>query len=80
MRRTVVKVLASAWPQPRKKPPPRGSKLASRAPTPAVYVAGLGPQMMKLTGWRTAGTVTWMAGPRTLSEHDRPALRGAVGD
>jgi 5,10-methylenetetrahydromethanopterin reductase len=21
-----------------------------------------------------------MAGPRTLSEHDRPALRGAVGD
>lgn len=26
-RRTVVKALASAWPQPRKKPPPRGSKL-----------------------------------------------------
>jgi transposase len=26
-RRTVVKALASAWPQPRKKPPPRPSKL-----------------------------------------------------
>jgi transposase len=26
-RRTVVKALASAWPQPRKKPPPRASKL-----------------------------------------------------
>ncbi|WIV62340.1 hypothetical protein [Amycolatopsis nalaikhensis] len=26
-RRTVVKAIASAWPQPRKKPPPRPSKL-----------------------------------------------------
>ncbi|MEO3825346.1 hypothetical protein [Actinomadura sp. B10D3] len=26
-RRTIVKALSSAWPEPRKKPPPRGSKL-----------------------------------------------------
>jgi transposase len=31
-RRTVVKALASAWPEPRKKPPPRASKLDAFKP------------------------------------------------
>jgi 5,10-methylenetetrahydromethanopterin reductase len=56
----------------------RGSLRIPGAPTPPVYIAALGPQMLRLAGRRTAGTVTWMTGPRTVSEHVRPALREAV--
>jgi 5,10-methylenetetrahydromethanopterin reductase len=48
--------------------------------TPAVYVAALGPQILKVTGRRAAGTVTYMAGPRTLAEHIIPVLRGAADE
>jgi hypothetical protein len=48
------------------------------APTPQVYLAALGPQMLKLAGRRTAGTVTLLAGPKTLSEHIGPTLREAA--
>jgi len=48
------------------------------APAPAVYIAALGPQMLRLAGRRTAGTVTWMTGPRTLGEHIGPTLRAAA--
>ncbi|MCV7301921.1 TIGR03564 family F420-dependent LLM class oxidoreductase [Mycobacterium barrassiae] len=48
------------------------------APEPEVYVAALGPQMLRLTGRRTAGTLTWMTGPKTLAEHVVPTLRGAA--
>jgi 5,10-methylenetetrahydromethanopterin reductase len=58
----------------------RGELRIPGAPTPPVYIAALGPQMLKLAGRRTAGTVTWMTGPRTVSEHVRPALREAAGD
>ncbi|MGK2929352.1 MAG: LLM class F420-dependent oxidoreductase [Acidimicrobiales bacterium] len=43
-----------------------------------VMVAALGPQMLALAGARTAGTVTWMTGPRTIEEHTGPALRAAA--
>lgn len=34
-RRTIIKALASAWPEPRKKPPRRPSKLDPSASAPA---------------------------------------------
>jgi F420-dependent oxidoreductase-like protein len=48
------------------------------APEPELYLAALGPQMLRLTGRRTAGTLTWMTGPKTLAEHVVPTLRGAA--
>lgn len=43
-----------------------------------VQVAALGPQLLRLAGARTAGTITWMTGPRTIAEHTAPALRKAA--
>ena len=43
-----------------------------------VQVAALGPQMLKLAGARTAGTITWMTGPRTIAEHTVPTLHAAA--
>lgn len=43
-----------------------------------VQVAALGPQMLKLAGARTAGTITWMTGPRTIADHTAPTLRDAA--
>jgi len=43
-----------------------------------VQVAALGAQMLKLAGARTAGTITWMTGPRTIEEHTAPTLRAAA--
>jgi 5,10-methylenetetrahydromethanopterin reductase len=58
----------------------RGRLTIPDAPTPPVYLAALGPQMLRLAGRRTAGTITWMTGPRTLAEHTGPGLREAAGD
>jgi 5,10-methylenetetrahydromethanopterin reductase len=56
----------------------RGSLQIKGAPAPEVYIAALGPQMLRLAGKRTAGTLTWMTGPKTLAEHVGPTLRGAA--
>jgi 5,10-methylenetetrahydromethanopterin reductase len=56
----------------------RGALQISGAPTPEVYLAALGPQMLKLCGRRTAGTLTWMCGPKTLGAHIGPTLRAAA--
>ena len=48
------------------------------APTPEVYLAALGPQMLALAGRRSAGTVTWMTGPKTLARYIGPTLREAA--
>ncbi|MBV9920845.1 MAG: TIGR03564 family F420-dependent LLM class oxidoreductase [Pseudonocardia sp.] len=56
----------------------RGTLRIPDAPTPDVYVAALGSQMLRLAGRRTAGTVTWMTGPRTLAEHVAPTLRDSA--
>ncbi len=45
-----------------------------------VLVAALGPQMLKLAGSRTAGTITWMTGPKTIAGHTAPALAQAAAD
>ncbi|OBF80782.1 LLM class F420-dependent oxidoreductase [Mycobacterium sp. 852002-51163_SCH5372311] len=58
----------------------RGALQISGAPTPEVYIAALGPQMLRLAGRRTAGTITWMTGPKTLKEHIVPTLHAAAAD
>lgn len=57
----------------------RGS-LAFTAPRPDVYIAALGPQLLKLAGKRTSGTCTWMTGPTTLAGHVVPTLRQGAAD
>jgi len=56
----------------------RGALQIPNAPTPQVYVAALGPQMLRVAGRRTAGTITWMTGRKTLREHVGPTLRAAA--
>ena len=58
----------------------RGALQIPNAPTPQVYVAALGPQMLRVAGKRTAGTITWMTGPKTLREHVGPTLRDAAAE
>lgn len=58
----------------------RGAVQVPGASAPSVYIAALGPQLLKIAGRRTAGTVTWMTGPKTLSEHVGPTLRAAADD
>lgn len=58
----------------------RGALQIPGAPAPPVFLAALGPQMLRLAGRRTDGTVTWMTGPKTLAEHAIPVLRGAAQD
>jgi len=40
-----------------------------------VLVAALGPQMLRLAGARTDGTVLWMVGEKTIREHIAPEIR-----
>lgn len=58
----------------------RASLQIPGAPTPEVYIAAMGPQMLRLAGRRTAGTLTWMTGPKTLAEHVGPTLREAAAE
>ena len=58
----------------------RGALMISGAPRLDVYIAALGPQMLKLAGRRTSGTCTWMTGPKTLADHVAPTLRQAAAD
>jgi F420-dependent oxidoreductase-like protein len=58
----------------------RGALQIPTVLTPEVYVAALGPQMLRLAGRRTAGTITWMTGPKTLKEHIGPTLRTAADE
>lgn len=48
------------------------------APPVPVMVAALGPAMLKLAAERTAGTITWMTGPKTLGEHTVPTITAAA--
>ncbi|MEQ8496242.1 MAG: TIGR03564 family F420-dependent LLM class oxidoreductase [Gammaproteobacteria bacterium] len=45
-----------------------------------VIVAALGEQMLRLAGRHTAGTITWMVGPRTLADHVVPTINGAASE
>ena len=43
-----------------------------------VLIAALGPKMLRLTGERAGGTITWAAGLKTLDSHIGPSLRAAA--
>ncbi len=58
----------------------RGQVRVPGASPPPVYLAALGPQMLRIAGRRTAGTLTWMAGPRTLAGYVVPTLLAAAED
>ncbi len=58
----------------------RGALRIPNASPPPVYIAALGPQMLRLAGRRTAGTITWMTGPKTLAGHIGPTLRTAAAE
>lgn len=57
----------------------RGRVTVPGAIPPPVYVAALGPRLLDITGRRAAGTVTWMAGSRTLASHVIPCLEEVAG-
>ncbi len=48
------------------------------AEVPPVYLAALGPQMLKLAGRVCDGTITWMTGAKTLASHTVPAISEAA--
>jgi F420-dependent oxidoreductase-like protein len=52
--------------------------LEVRADAPPVLVAALGPKMLKLTGERCDGTITWMTGPKTIASHTAPVMNEAA--
>lgn len=58
----------------------RGELAIPDVTPPPVYIAALGPQMLRLAGRRSAGTVTWMTGPKTLAGHIGPTLRDAAAE
>jgi len=43
-----------------------------------VVVAALGPQMLRLAGEQTDGTVLWMTGPGTVRDHIVPVITAAA--
>lgn len=45
---------------------------------PPVLLAALGPGMLRLAGEAADGAITWMAGPRTLSDHVVPLIAAAA--
>ena len=45
-----------------------------------VLLAALGPQMLRLAGERTDGTVLWMTGPTTVRDHIVPTITAAARD
>jgi len=47
---------------------------------PPVVVAALGPLMLKLAGQLADGTVTWMTGPATLTDHTVPTITAAAAE
>lgn len=47
------------------------------APTP-VLIAALGPQMLRLAGERTDGTILWMADERSIESHIAPRINSAA--
>ncbi len=43
-----------------------------------VLVAALGPQMLRLAGARTDGTILWLVGPKTVRDHIAPTITQAA--
>jgi len=45
-----------------------------------VLLAAMGPQMLRLAGQRTAGTILWMTGPATCRDYIAPTITSAAQD
>jgi 5,10-methylenetetrahydromethanopterin reductase len=45
-----------------------------------VVLAALGPQMLRLAGTQTDGTILWMTGPATVRDHIVPVITAAAKD
>jgi len=58
----------------------RGQIDVPNAKPPAVLVAALGPQMLKVTGRLADGTITWMTGVKTITELTAPTISKAASD
>jgi len=56
----------------------RGQLTIPQATAPAVLVAALGPQMLKVTGRLADGTITWMTGAKTIAELTVPTISEAA--
>jgi F420-dependent oxidoreductase-like protein len=66
----------------------RGERLTAVPPLPAtvpgaefpvpILVGAMGPQALRVTGELADGTLTYLAGPKTLGEHIVPALTSAA--
>lgn len=50
------------------------------AEAPAVLVAALGPQMLKVSGRLADGTITWMTGAKTIADLTAPTITQAASD
>jgi len=50
------------------------------AEAPPVMVAAMGPQFLRLAGKRTDGTVLWLSGPTTISQHIAPTIADAAAE
>jgi F420-dependent oxidoreductase-like protein len=51
---------------------------AAGAEAPTVLLAAMGPRMLQLAGERTAGSILWLSGPKTVAQRIRPALDAAA--
>jgi F420-dependent oxidoreductase-like protein len=58
----------------------RGQIRVPGAAAPPVYVAAMGPQLLRVAGRRTAGVITWMTGPRTLASHTVPTVNTVAAE
>lgn len=58
----------------------RGSLSVACGAPPPVLIGALGPAMRKIAGRLCDGTITWMAGPRTLAEEIVPDVSAAAAE
>jgi 5,10-methylenetetrahydromethanopterin reductase len=56
----------------------RAAGLLPGAPQPRLYLAALGTQMLNVAGRHSDGTILWMTGPNTLTEHTVPTITAAA--
>ncbi|OBJ53257.1 LLM class F420-dependent oxidoreductase [Mycobacterium sp. 1423905.2] len=54
-------------------------RVAGGTPVP-VYVAAMGPKALQVTGELADGTLTYLAGPRTIAEFIEPAITTSAAD
>ena len=56
----------------------RADLTVNDAPTVPIVIAALAPRMLRMAGELVDGTVTWMAGVRTIGDHIVPRIQAAA--